>query len=180
MRFYSVLFFSLSLGILGCWNDTHTKTNALTEFNQNITVKIELLERYGNYQNRGIGEDRLSDYTLFLYTNVSCSNCLFTLNMLDSILKNQIYDSIEIKCLCYSNDGFEYFKFLLNENKISNSKLYYFLDTSNSIIKLNPFLEQGGPTSIILVDRNNNTLYFKQHTDFNEIISDINKFVKIK
>jgi hypothetical protein len=100
--------------------------------------------------------------------------------MLDSIFNNQIYDSIEIKCLCYSNDGFEYFKFLLNENKISNNKLYYFLDTSNSIIKLNPFLEQGGPTSIILVDKNNNALYFKQHTDFNEIISDINKFVKNK
>lgn len=144
---------------------------------ERLIIEMSLLEQTTGSRQNTSQDNRKGDYTLFLSTNVSCADCLYTLNKLDSLLADKKYETFHVKAICHSHNNFEYFKFLLRTNKLANKKIEYLLDTANAVRRQNSFLNQQSSNIAIITDSVYQIAYWRSFKNEQDVIDVLSQFL---
>ena len=66
-------------------------------------------------------------FTIISYINASCSSCLAEIDKWN-IFSKEISQKVRILLIFYSNDNFEYLKYVLESEKLNNSQIEIYFD----------------------------------------------------
>ncbi|MFC3560509.1 hypothetical protein [Pedobacter jamesrossensis] len=116
-------------------------------------LKLNSLELYNPY-NRSTPTK--SDYIITKYLNVSCPNCVRDIKQLSAVGKR--LPNCKIRLVCQSEDKFLYFRFLIDENKFSQTDFPFLLDTGNVFSKNNPELKMDLSKVVIITNNKDKIL----------------------
>ncbi len=91
-------------------------------------------------------------YTIISYLNVSCPPCLAEIKKWNEFNAKNNHDNFQIKLVCYSDDDFQYFKFLCREKSIDKFPYPFLLDTAKEFVVLNKIFKKPEVDKTVLID----------------------------
>ncbi len=123
---------------------------------QNIRVIYDSLAIYNLFQKYDTTKYK---YNIVSYINVSCPPCLDEIDKWAEFYK-RFKKRVKVNLVCYSEDYFEYFKYLYENGRINKLPYPLFFDTYSSSIKNNPH-------------------FVKNNFDFTAITDNTNKIIAV-
>ena len=96
-----------------------------------------------------------SKFKIYSRVNASCSTCIEHINLWNDLsYKLEKYDT-SIILLCYSEDNFEFIKYLCESDQIEKFQYPLFFDWKNEFMNLNKFMLENKHFETVLTDVNN-------------------------
>lgn len=96
---------------------------------------------------------------IFTYINISCPSCIANLENWNKVASQLIKYNVPIFFLCYSEDNFEYIKFLCEQGKVKTFAFPFFFDKQDRFLKKNKFLTVSPNYHTVLLDENDKILW---------------------
>lgn len=96
-----------------------------------------------------------SKFKIYSRVNASCGTCIDHINLWSDLNSKLNKYDISIILLCYSEDSFEYIKYLCESSEIKKFPYPLFFDKRDQFIKLNTFMKKHKHFETVLTDRDN-------------------------
>ncbi|MBS1592594.1 MAG: hypothetical protein JST07_10870 [Bacteroidetes bacterium] len=152
----SILFLAL---ILSCNTDTENPTRDKEELSfpfSSTRINLDSLTEYNPFN---ISTKEITPkpyYTIITYINVSCSVCIAEIDKWNEFFDTASNGNLQIKLIFYSEDKFEYIKYLSETNGIKKFPFPFYLDNKETFAIKNPIFKDKTVDKTILINKNGN------------------------
>lgn len=160
---YVLIFLSLTILIYNsCANEKNKNTIS------NKLIKFDNLESFNPFNINVKQHSSDYKYHIISYLNVSCSVCIAEIDKWNEFYKNINKNNFDIILVFYSEDKFEYIKFLFEKGDINKFPFPFYIDKKNIFLKYNPIFSEVSNDKTILIDNANKILNFGNPIHSNE------------
>lgn len=118
-----------------------------------VNINYGPLKPYNPFQRNQATTSKPS-FTIVSYLNASCSSCIAEINewkhFYDSLSGNS---NVKIQLVFYSDDNFEYLKFLCESGKIEKFPFLFYFDNEREFANQNPLFLRDDIENTVLLDK---------------------------
>lgn len=96
-----------------------------------------------------------SPFRIYAFINVSCSSCISDIDKWTTTCPEFFKYKVPVVLVCFSDDNFEYVRYLFESNKLRKFPFPLYLDAKRLFYPLNNFIKEDVAHQAVLVDSSN-------------------------